>query len=92
MKIEIEFVDPENSKYKKDITDYGIYGKYPIGILNEIEIHFLHYKDNDEALKKWERRKNRINYHNLIIKYNDQNLATIDDIREFSELDFENCI
>lgn len=30
---------------------------YPIGVIDNIEIHFLHYKNNDEALKKWNNRK-----------------------------------
>lgn len=34
--------------------------KYPIGLLNDIEIHFLHYKDENEAILKWNRRLDRM--------------------------------
>src|SRR6187402_3435763 len=34
---------------------------YPIGrIAQDIEIHFLHYKSNEEALNKWTRRVERL--------------------------------
>lgn len=34
---------------------------YPIRLLNDIEIHFLHYKSNEEAQLKWTRRLTRMN-------------------------------
>lgn len=42
------------SKYKpNNIT-------YPIGKLEDLEIHFLHYKTENEAREKWERRTLRM--------------------------------
>ena len=47
---------------------------YPIGLINEkIEVHFLHYKTKEEALNKWNRRKERINWNKLLVIMNDQN-------------------
>jgi uncharacterized protein (DUF1919 family) len=46
---------------------------YPVGILgNDIEIHFIHYKTPEEALEKWNRRKERINFKNLFFIYSDR--------------------
>lgn len=51
--------------FTKD-TKYDIYKTlvqerpYPIGLLGDIEIHFLHYGDESEARDKWERRKSRM--------------------------------
>src|SRR5690606_34022267 len=53
-------------------------------------IVFLHYKSEKEAFEKWERRKKRINWNNLIVKFNDQNLCTDDLIEEFDKMDFQN--
>ncbi|REE27453.1 uncharacterized protein DUF1919 [Winogradskyella pacifica] len=48
--------------------------KYPIGVLsNNLEIHFLHYKTEQEAESKWNRRKERVEFENLLIIMNDQN-------------------
>lgn len=45
--------------------------EYPVGMLGDIKIHFLHYKTFNEAKTKWEERKNRIDKDNMIfILYN----------------------
>jgi uncharacterized protein (DUF1919 family) len=45
---------------------------YPIGVLpDDIEIHFMHYKSQEEAIEKWNRRVKRINFENLFIIYSD---------------------
>lgn len=38
---------------------------YPVGILDDVRINFLHYKDFEEAKDKWECRKQRINKNHL---------------------------
>lgn len=40
---------------------------FPVGILGGIRLYFGHYKSFDEAVKKWEERKKRIDYDNLYI-------------------------
>ncbi|WP_197428733.1 DUF1919 domain-containing protein [Phnomibacter ginsenosidimutans] len=42
---------------------------YPIGMLNDVEIHFLHYHNAEEAATKWKRRCQRINKQNMLIKF-----------------------
>jgi uncharacterized protein (DUF1919 family) len=45
---------------------------YPIGVLgNDIEIHFLHYKNKIEAADKWRRRTARINFTKLFFIFSD---------------------
>jgi uncharacterized protein (DUF1919 family) len=44
---------------------------HPVGILDDIEIHFLHYKTEQEVEEKWNRRKERINFNNLFFIYSD---------------------
>ena len=50
IKKEIEFIEPEN----------GI----PVGMLGDVRITFTHYHTNEEALKKWNERKERISNKN----------------------------
>ena len=45
---------------------------YPIGKIDDILIHFLHYKTNDEALLCWQRRTKRVNYENIKIIFSDR--------------------
>ncbi|MHA6261273.1 DUF1919 domain-containing protein [Sporosarcina sp. CAU 1771] len=49
-------------------------GGYPIGLLNDITIHFNHYENFDEAKAKWEDRAKRVDYNNLYIMLHDRNL------------------
>lgn len=65
---------------------------YPIGLIDDVEIHFLHYKNEKEARDNWNRRKARINYSNLYFKFSDLNLCTPELALEFDNLDFKNKI
>lgn len=41
--------------------------EYPIGILGDISVHFMHYETCSEAKEAWERRKLRINYNKILV-------------------------
>lgn len=45
---------------------------YPIGILGDIKIHFLHYKSFEEAKESWDKRKERINYEKIFVIISDR--------------------
>lgn len=85
---ELKFIMPKDSKYKEEISKKDSrFGRYPIGLLDDIEIHFLHYKTEGEAKLKWNRRLKRFNWSNIIVKFSDQNACKIENIREFKNLD-----
>lgn len=48
-----------NSKYKT-YEKFRVDHKYPIALLDDVEIHFQHYSTEDEVLDKWNRRLNRM--------------------------------
>ncbi len=62
------------------------------GYSESIEIFFLHYHSEEEARDKWERRRERINWDRLLVKFNDQNGCTEELIREFDKLPFKNKV
>lgn len=41
--------------------------EYPIGLLNDILLHFNHYESFEQAVGCWEKRKKRINKNNILI-------------------------
>lgn len=64
----------QNSKHCYELTKIG--GKClkcPIGKIDDIEIIFLHAHSEEEAREKWNRRKRRINWNNLLFKFSEQN-------------------
>ncbi len=84
----ISFIRPDQSKY------YEILKKLnqlhcPIGLIEDIEIIFLHYKSEEEAKEKWNRRCKRVNYDNLIIKFSEMNLCTEKELIEFDFLPYD---
>lgn len=54
MKQELHFCDDPNYDY-------------PIGILEDVKIHFIHYQNKEEAAEKWKSRKKRMDWNNLYI-------------------------
>lgn len=92
----LTFIKPEESRWKdmpQVFTDKR-FGKYPVGVLsngeNTIEIFFLHYHSEQEAREKWERRIQRINWDKLLVKFNDQNGCTENEVEKFMSLSFKN--
>ncbi|WP_351089092.1 DUF1919 domain-containing protein [Shewanella sp. S1-49-MNA-CIBAN-0167] len=87
------FIDPSESKYKQELINNGTFNSYPIALLGDgVEIHFLHYKNNKEALDKWSRRLSRLNRDNLVIKFCDRDLCTEMLINDFDSLSFKRKI
>lgn len=84
---ELTFIPKTESRYYQYYKEKERY--YPIGVLDDIEIVFLHYKSEEEAREKWNRRKARINWDKLIVKFNDQNRCTLEHIKAFDKLPFK---
>ncbi|NRR91020.1 DUF1919 domain-containing protein [Winogradskyella undariae] len=78
------------SKYKEANLFRTEKYAYPIGILdNKIEIHFLHYKTEEEARSKWERRAKRIHWDNIFIACTDRDRMTLELMEEFDNLPYD---
>lgn len=61
------------------------------GVLNdEVELVFLHYSTREQIINKWNRRIKRINYENIIFKFNDQNEFESKYFDEFISLPYKN--
>ena len=87
---DIDFIDINKSKHK----DYLLKLNYssPIGKIDDIEIMFLHYNSEEEAKEKWNRRKKRIQWDNIIYKFSDQNMCTYNHLKMFNEFNAKNKI
>ena len=65
---------------------------FPVGMLGDIEIRFNHYKTFEEAVKKWEERKQRINWDNLFILGIDGDNCSYESIQKFDALPYQNKV
>jgi uncharacterized protein (DUF1919 family) len=61
--------------------------------LGDITIFFIHYSSGEEAIRKWEKRKSRIIWNNIIAKFSDltvdKEIITQDLITQFSKLPYK---
>ncbi len=87
LEIPLEFIDANESKYYDELCSRNQAQKI-IARLDNIEIVFLHYKTKEEVIEKWERRKKRVNYDNIIIKFSRMNLCTELEFDAFSKISF----
>lgn len=79
--LQYELVEEKNNNFN-----------YPIGNLNGIKIHFMHYTSFIEAKNKWNERKQRINYDNLFIMFTDRDGCTYEQIERFDRLPYKNKV
>lgn len=87
---ELEFINA--SKYP-DLQTRREENPYPLGLLGGLEIHFLHYKSTAEAIEKWNRRKQRIDWEHLYVKFAmDKDYADEQLLGAFGRLPFKNKI
>lgn len=69
--------------------DSNLKKPYPVVRCADIIFHFNHYQSYPEALQCWNRRKERINWDNIIAMFFDDNNILIE---EFCKLPYENKI
>lgn len=86
------FINPDESRWKSFASSNSRFGQYPVGVLRDIEIHFLHYHSEQEAQEKWCRRVERIHWDHLLVKFNDQNKCTQKEVEVFCQLPYEHKI
>ena len=86
----LSFIPPETSRYAAELKNDKRFGTYPIGVIDDIEIMFLHYHSEQEAREKWARRCSRINWDKMIVKFNDQNGCKEAHVKAFADLPIKN--
>ena len=84
------------------VEDINNQNRFPVGILDDIKIYFVHYSSFSESIDAWERRKQRINFDNLFIMMNEKVVCFEDDkksrccsdetFKNFERLPYENKI
>lgn len=77
---------------EENISNHLVCNCKIVGKLDDINIYFLHYKSFEEAKSKWNKRKQRLNFSDLLVKFSDQNGFKYEDFEEFDKLNFKNKI
>ncbi len=73
-----------------EIEDNSV--EYPVGLLGDVRLEFVHYKTFQEAVEKWERRKKRIYYDNLYICMTEREDCDEELLERFENLPYRNKV
>ena len=68
---------------------------YPVAKLADLKVHFMHYRNSQEAQQKWLARSARMNLDNLFIIMTDKDDAqgiAYEDLAAFDQLPFKNKV
>lgn len=65
---------------------------YPVGILDDIRVDFVHYQSFDEAVTKWNSRLERIDFDNAFYVMTERDGCTHDNLVAFDELPYRNKV
>ena len=83
----IKFVN--NLDYYLSLTPKVEMGKdYPIGTLGDVKINFMHYSSPQEALEKWEERKQRVNFDKIFVILVERDGFDDEDFKEFLKIKY----
>ena len=89
LETELEELPVRESRYAEELI--SLHGEEVVlGRMDDVEVVLLHYPTFAEAKEKWDRRKKRIRWDNLLVKYSDQNGFVPEDFETFRALPFAN--
>lgn len=72
LSLEIIIIDAKDSRHAEVLSQKNQLD-IPVGVLDDVEIMFLHYKDPIVAKETWMRRCKRVNWDNIIYKFSYMN-------------------
>ena len=89
----IKFLENMDNYLKSELREDLDSGRdYPVGILDDIKINFMHYKTFNEAKEKWYERIDRINMNNLYIIMNEGRGSNYQLLERFNKLPYAHKI
>ncbi len=89
----LHFIPFESSRYHDYLSRESTAKEmYPIALLDDVEVHFMHYHSEEEARIKWERRCKRINKDRILFKMSQRYIHGNEILDRFAALPFKNKI
>ncbi len=83
----------ENLKWymEREVEEVEDESGVPTGLLGDIKVHFVPYKNFEEEAK-WKERKQRINWDNLFFIGSERGDCTYETVRRFEQLPYKNKV
>lgn len=92
----LEFIPLTEARYYPYLSkQQTIHDDYPVARLDDIEVFFLHYANEQEAREKWQRRCERFkqcNREHILIKMSQRDNLSTENLDRFAALPFKHKI
>lgn len=88
----VKFLENLEEYLQMEVVEIPSKLKYPVGKIGDIPLFFKHYKTFEDAKKKWNERKKRINYDNLYVMMTDRWCCPESDLAKFEKLPYKHKI
>jgi uncharacterized protein (DUF1919 family) len=89
----IKYIESLASIHREELIFIESAQTYPVATLAGIEIHFMHYKDQEEAKSKYRKRFERIHGKRILIKIDFGKAGyTINDMQKWNKLRIPNSV
>lgn len=88
----IKFLSNLDYYLSENLLEIERKSSYPMGIIKDIQLHFMHYHSFTEARDKWIERRKRVNPNNLFIIMTDRDNCTEKEIYNFDNLNYANKV
>lgn len=95
LKQPIKFVNAKESPAYEEVCRWGKIDpennenfSFPVGMIDDITIWFMHYKTEEEALTKWSRRAARVDLNKILIKWSQRYTDDDETVDRFLEIPY----
>ena len=88
----LRFVENLESHLSLELEETESDLPYPVGMLGDVKIYFMHYKSFEEAKAKWEERSKRVDYDNIYIVMSEKEGFAQQLAEGFENLKYENKV
>jgi uncharacterized protein (DUF1919 family) len=66
--------------------------QYPVGVLDDIKIYFVHYKTKDEVVQKWNDRRRRVDFEKVCVIMTDRDGFNEEILDRFLKLPYKKIL
>ena len=88
----VEFCENLDFYLSEELIEINSERSYPVAKLGKITIFFVHYKNFEQAKKKWNERRSRINKNNMFFVMIDRDGCTPELAKRFNSLPYKNKV
>ncbi|MBR6918160.1 MAG: DUF1919 domain-containing protein [Clostridia bacterium] len=88
----IKFISDIDRYLSAELVEMPSDKPYPVGLLDDVKVYFMHYDSFENAKAKWYERRERVDRGNMFFMFTDKDGCTDDDLSAFDALPYKNKV